>query len=123
MVLREKDLEATAHLKVSRDGGKTFRPLFAEWQCKVEWERTERVFTAKGDALYVIEFEHPGQTLTIPDMPLLKKGTMITLLGTTAKLKWKQAKDGTLTIDLSSLDQKELNAVDHAWVLKISNIL
>ena len=123
VVLREKDLEATAHLTVSRDGGKTFRPLFAEWQCKVEWDRTLRCFTQKGDDLYVIEFERPGQTVTIPDMPRLKKGSQITLLGTTGSLKWKQKKDGTLTLDLSALDHKELNALDHAWVFKIPNAL
>ena len=119
VTLKEKDLEATARFSISRDGGKTFQPLYADWQGRAEWERTLRCFTAKGDNLYVIEFECPGQSLVIPGMPRLKKGTAITLLGTTGTLKWKQKKDGTLTIDLSNIAPKELNSLDHAWVFRI----
>jgi len=116
---REKDLEATVHVTWSRDGGRTFTPIYADWHGKATWERTLRCFTAKGNNLYVIEFERPGQTLTLPDIPRLPKGTAITLLGTTGTIKWKQKNDGTLTLDLSTLDTKELNALDHAWVLRI----
>ncbi len=117
---REKDLEAKAALYVSNDG-ENYVLADGEWHGTVTWERTIRCFTQKDNNLYCIEFEQPGKTLTISYMPHIDKNTNITLLGTTSKLKWKQAKDGSLTIDLSTLDPKEFNALDHAWVFKISN--
>jgi len=121
VVYTEKDLEATAHLTWSKDG-RTFTPIAANWKGTATWENTLRCFTQHNGSLYIIEFERPGQTLVIPDMPHLKKGTRIQMLGTSAKLKWNQKKDGTLTIDLSNIDTKEMNALDHAWVLKIDDI-
>lgn len=117
---REKELEATVHVDWSRDGGKTFTPVYADWEGTASWERTVRCFTQNGGNLYVIEFERPGQELVIPSMPKLDKRAAITLLGTTATLKWRQKKDGTLVIDLSAVSAKEINALDHAWVFKIS---
>ena len=117
---REKELEATVHVDWSRDGGKTFTPVYADWEGTASWERTVRCFTQNGDNLYVIEFERPGQEMVIPSMPKLDKRAAITLLGTTATLKWRQKKDGTLVIDLSAVSTKEINALDHAWVFKIS---
>ena len=105
----------------SRDGGRTFTPIYADWHGTATWERTLRCFTQKGNDLYIVEFERPGLSLTLPDMPRLQKGTAVTLLGTTGIIKWRQKKDGTLTLDLSRLDLKELNALDHAWVFKIEN--
>ena len=116
---REKDLEATVHVDWSRDGGRTFTPIYADWHGTATWQRTLRCFTQKGNNLYVIEFERPGRTVVIPDMPCLRKGTAVNLLGTTGTVRWKQKKDGTLTLDLSGLDPKELNALDHAWVFRI----
>ena len=117
---REKELEATVHVDWSRDDGKTFTPVYADWEGTASWERTVRCFTQNGDNLYVIEFERPGQEMVIPSMPKLDKRAAITLLGTTATLKWRQKKDGTLVIDLSAVSTKENNALDHAWVFKIS---
>ena len=133
---REKDLEATVHVDWSRDGGHSFTPIYADWHGTATWERTLRCFTTKGDNLYVIEFERPGSAsgspahsraaratmLDISDMPMLKKGTVITLLGTTGVIRWKQKRDGTLTLDLSGLDTKQLNALDYAWVFKINSL-
>lgn len=116
---REKELEATVHVDWSRDGGKTFSPVYADWEGTASWERTVRCFTQNGGNLYVIEFERPGQEMVIPSMPKLDKRAAITLLGTTATLKWRQKKDGTLVIDLSAVSAKEINALDHAWVFKI----
>lgn len=99
------------------------QPLDIDWQGTASWDRTLRCFTQKGDNLYVIEFEHPGRTVTILDMPKLEKDTQITLLGTTGTVKWKQKKDGILTLDLSTLDPKELNALNHAWVFKITQAI
>ncbi|MBO4752788.1 MAG: alpha-L-fucosidase [Bacteroidales bacterium] len=115
----ERDLEAAVNFSWSRDGGKSFEPVPAQWRGTAAWQRTIRCFTTKDDHLYIIEFDRPGQTLVLPDMPRLKKGTKVTLLGTKGDLKWKQKKDGTLSIDLSSLNPDEFNALDHAWVLKI----
>ncbi len=118
---REKELEATVHVEWSSDGGKTFAPVYADWEGTATWERTTRCFTQKNGILYVIEFERPGRELTIPSMPKLDKHADITLLGTNGKLKWKQKKDGELRIDLSQLSTKEMNTLDHAWVFKINN--
>lgn len=117
---REKELEATVHVDWSRDGGKTFTPVYADWEGTASWERTVRCFTQNGGNLYIIEFERPGQEMVIPSMPKLDKHAAITLLGTTATLKWRQKKDGTLVIDLTAVSAKEMNALDHAWVFKIS---
>ncbi|MBR2959841.1 MAG: alpha-L-fucosidase [Bacteroidales bacterium] len=117
---RERELEATVHVDWSRDGGKTFTPVYADWEGTASWERTVRCFTQNGDNLYVIEFERPGREMVIPSMPKLDKRAAITLLGTTATLKWRQKRDGTLVIDLTAVSAKEINALDHAWVFKIS---
>ncbi len=116
---READREASVSLTWSRDGGRTFEPIPAEWHGHASWLNTVRCFTQKGDNIYIIEFERPGKTLTL-NMPRLKKNTRITLLGTSGTIQWKQKKDGTLTLDLSTLSQKELNALDHAWVFKVN---
>ena len=115
---REKDLEASAALYVSQDEG-AFELADGGWYGTASWNRTIRCFTANGNSLYIIEFNRPGQRLAIPNMPRMEKGAKITLLGTTGFLKWKQKKDGTLTIDLSNLDNGELNALEHAWVFKV----
>lgn len=121
VLYKEKDLEASVHLTWSSDGGDTFIPIPGRWDGLAAFDRTVRCFTTKSDTLYYIEFDRPGQSLTLLWAPRLKKGSQITLLGTTGTLKWKQKKDGTLTLDLSSLDPKELGALDHAWVFKIKN--
>jgi len=123
LAYREGDLEATLRFTWSRDGGKTFEPVPTEWRGAAFWSRPLRCFTTRDDNIYVIEFERPDRTLTLSCIPKLKKGTRISLLGTTANLTWKQKKDGTLTIDLSDIDPKEMNALDHAWVFKITNTL
>ena len=116
---REGDLEATVSLTWSRDGGKTFEPVPANWKGTASWQRTTRCFTQKGGDVYIIEFERPGQQLVIEGMPLLPKKATLQMLGTSAQLKWKQKKDGRLTIDLSTVDTKELNALEHAWVIRV----
>ena len=120
LAYREGDLEATASLTWSRDGGKTFEPVPANWKGSASWQRTTRCFTQKDGNVYIIEFERPGQQLVIEGMPMLPKASTVQMLGTSAQLKWKQKKDGRLTIDLSSIDIRELNALDHAWVLRVS---
>jgi alpha-L-fucosidase len=117
----EKDLDASISLSWRNDGGRTFVPVTGEWQGLASSFRTKRCFTTKGDGLYIIEFERPGQELVVNYIPHLKKSTQISLLGTTGTLKWKQTKKGTLTIDLSALKPEEFNALDHAWVFKVSN--
>ena len=117
---QEKDLEASIALKWKRNN-EDYSPIPAldGWKGTAEWQHVTRCFTTKDGHLYIIEFNRPGQTLSIPNMPLLKKGSGVTLLGTKGDLKWKQQKDGTLSIDLSSLNPDEFNALDHAWVFRI----
>jgi len=114
---QEKDLEASIALEWKRNS-EDYRPIPAldGWKGTAEWQHVTRCFTKKDNHLYIIEFNRPGQTLVIPDMPRLKKGTNVTLLGTKGNLKWKQQKDGTISINLSSLNPEEFNALDHAWV-------
>ena len=115
---REKDLEASAALYVSRDDG-LYTAALADWHGTATWQRTLRCFTTRDGSLYVIEFSRPGRSLTIPDMPPLPKNSSVTLLGATGKISWRQRRDGALILDLSTLDYDELNALDHAWVLKL----
>lgn len=37
------------------------------------------------------------------------------------KLKWKQDKYGTLTIDFSNITQELLNHLENAWVIEVEN--
>ena len=117
---QEKDLEASISLMWKRnDEDYMPMPAIDVWKGFAEWQHVTRCFTTKGDHIYFIEFTRPRQSLVIPGMPLLKKGTKITLLGTTASLKWKQQRNGSLSIDLSSLDPEEFNTLDHAWVFRV----
>lgn len=116
---RERDLEATASLLVSTDS-LHFAPLpLDSLRGTATWQRTVRCFTTKGDNLYVIEFERPGSSLSIPDMPRLPKHARIALLGSTAPIPWRQKRDGTLSLDLSLVPHHELDALAHAWVFRI----
>lgn len=115
---REKDLEAKAALYVCTDG-ENYVPADGEWHGTATWQRTVRCFTTKGDNLYVIEFERPSSSLSIPDMPRLPKHARIALLGSTAPIPWRQKRDGTLSLDLSLVPHHELDALAHAWVFRI----
>lgn len=117
---REKELEATIRLEWSRDGGKSFELVPAKWHTTANWKRTVRCFTRKDNNIYLIEFERPGRNVTVSGIPQLQKNTVITLLGTSATLRWKQDKNGTLTISLDNVDPKEYNELNHAWTFKIA---
>jgi hypothetical protein len=129
----EEDIEATASLTWSRDGGAE-EPVPANWQGEVTWERTSRCFTQKDNNLYIIEFDRPDQRkpLVIKNMPKLNPKAGMILLGTEEEvdyqgykglkynmLKWKQDKKGTVTIDFSDIDTKKLNELENAWVIRV----
>ena len=118
----EEDLEANISLKWSKDGGEA-TPVPGVWKGFVNWNRTTRCFTTKNDDLYIIEFNRPDPTkpLVIKDMPKLNPHSRMILLGTLNDLKWKQDKHGTLTIDFSHVNQKLIDAVEHAWVIMVCN--
>ena len=122
---REKDMEASASLLWRKDDGK-FTPVEADWDGTVFWEKTSRCFTTKNNNLYIIEFERPDCTkpLQIYNMPKINPKATFRLLedwGYNAKLKWKQDKDGTLTIDFSSITQELLNHLEYAWVIEVTD--
>ena len=122
---REKDMEASASLLWRKDDGK-FTPVEADWDGTVFWEKTSRCFTTKNNNLYIIEFERPDCTkpLQIYSMPKINPKATFRLLedwGYNAKLKWKQDKDGTLTIDFSSITQELLNHLEYAWVIEVTD--
>ncbi|MCR5550080.1 MAG: alpha-L-fucosidase [Bacteroidales bacterium] len=121
---REKDMEASASLLCRKDDGK-FTPVEADWDGTVFWEKTSRCFTTKGNNLYIIEFERPDRNkpLVIKNMPKINPKAIFHLKddwGYWSKLKWKQDKDGTLTIDFSSITQELLNHLEHAWVIEVT---
>lgn len=121
---QEKDLEASISLKWSKDGGEPI-PIPANWDGGIYWDKTVRCFTTKNNNLYIIEFERPDCTkpLQIYNMPKINPKATFRLLedwGYNAKLKWKQDKDGTLTIDFSSITQELLNHLEHAWVIEVT---
>ncbi len=118
----EEDLEANISLKWSKDGGEA-TPVPGVWKGFVNWNRTTRCFTTKNDDLYIIEFNRPdpNKPLVIKDMLKLNPHSRMILLGTPNDLKWKQDKHGTLTIDFSHVNQKLIDAVEHAWVIMVCN--
>ena len=120
---QEKDLEASISLKWSKDGEEP-TPIPANWDGGIYWDKTVRCFTTKNNNLYIIEFERPDCTkpLQIYNMPKINPKATFRLLedwGYNAKLKWKQDKDGTLTIDFSNITQELLNHLEHAWVIEV----
>lgn len=122
---REKDMEASASLLWRKDDGK-FTPVEADWDGTVFWEKTSRCFTTKGNNLYIIEFERPDRNkpLVIKNMPKINPKAIFHLKddwGYWSKLKWKQDKDGTLTIDFSSITQELLNHLEYAWVIEVTD--
>ena len=121
----EKDLDASASLLWRKDEGK-FTPIEADWDGTVTWERTTRCFTTRDDNLYIIEFERPDRNkpLVIENMPRINPKATFHLMddwGYWGKLKWKQDKHGTLTIDFSKIPQNLLNHLENAWVIEVTD--
>ncbi len=129
----EKDLEATASLLVSVDGG-DFEPVSSNWISEITWQTTTRCFTTREDNFYIIEFERPSQLtpLVIKNMPKLNPKADMILLGTEEEvdfqgfkgvkynmLKWKQDRKGNVTIDFSSIDPEKLDRLENAWVIEV----
>jgi alpha-L-fucosidase len=124
-IYHEEDLEASVSLNWSRDGGED-EPISARWDGTIYWDRTTRCFTTKDSNLYIIEFERPDRTkpLVIKNMPRINPKASFRLLedwGYNAKLKWKQDRHGTLTIDFSGVTQELLDYLEHAWVIEVSD--
>ena len=119
----EKDLEATASLLVSVDGG-DFEPVSSNWISEIKWQTTTRCFTTKGKNLYIIEFERPDCTkpLQIYDMPKINPKATVYLKGIAPNaLKWKQDSKGTLTIDFSRVGFRNLEVLENAWVIEVAD--
>lgn len=120
----EKDLEASLCLRWYRHGeSETPVPIPARngWNWTYSYDRTLRCFTSRPDsnAVYIIEFERPSQQVVVEGFPLLDRKCDITLLGCDQPLPWHQNRKGRLSIDLSSVDSRQLNALDHAWCFKV----
>jgi len=71
-------------------------------------------FTQKGDTLYAISLQWPGETLSFP---LEKAISAVSLLGHGAPLEFTQA-DGNLTIAVPQLTIDQLPCL-HAWAFKL----
>ena len=117
--LLEKEMESGVRFLWSSDGGQTFVPVPARWNGTVRWSRTLRCATGLNGTEYILEFERPGQQVSLK-WPRLPENATVRLLGTSSDLKWHCNKDGMLTIDLSGVDRDELNALNHVWVFRIS---
>ena len=121
----EEDLEAAISLKWSKDGGEEI-PVPGYWEGFVSWDRTTRCFTTNDNNLYIIEFKRPDRNkpLVIENMPKINPKAKFHLKddwGYWGKLKWKQDKHGTLTIDFSSITQELLNHLENAWVIQVTD--
>ena len=116
----EKDLEASARLLWSKDGGE-FEPVPSAWKGMASSYQTVRCYTRRGDAFYILLFDRPGQQVKVPLDFILPAEATIRLLGTNDNLPWKQDKDYLTTIDLSAVNPDQLNALEHVWVLKIDD--
>ena len=123
----EEDLEASASLKWSYNGGESVL-IPAKWGGWVSWEKPNRCFTTKDSTLYIIEFDRPNRTksLIIRDMPKLNPKAKMSMLGTFGPLKWKQRRDGTIVIHFSEFNLTKFNAerfdaLENAWVIKVTD--
>lgn len=74
-------------------------------------------YTCKGDAVYCISLERPGKEIVVPNIPGLRPGAVVTMLGRAGKLPWKH-EGGNLVIDLSQIRIDGLPC-EWAWVIKI----
>ncbi len=127
---KEKDLEAVARLHWHRDKEED-QPIKAihfnhgkrqsGWMAKYSCEKMPQYCcTEREGTTYAIVFQRPRNNVKLVGFEKLKRGSTIRLLGTEGHIRWKQAKDGTLTIDISEIDDNELNALNHAWVFSIN---
>lgn len=129
VLFKENDLEAVARLHWHRDGAESV-PIRAThldngqlqdgWQAVYGCEVPVYCTTEHNDTAYAIVFHRPRNTIKLEEFRKLKKGTTVRLLGAQGTIPWKQSKDGTLVLDLSSIDDTELNKLDHAWVFAIN---
>lgn len=119
----EEDLEATVSLKWSCNGEEPV-PIPAIWTGEVVWQTATRCFTTRDDNLYIIEFERPDRAapLVIAKMPKINPAAKMSLLGAQGDLKWRQEPSGTVTIDLSQVPYRELDALENAWMIKVSGV-
>jgi len=129
----EEDLEAVARLRWRREGTEDWQPIaatvtgewtewrqpFSGWDAEYRFQLPRYCLTYKGDNSYVIFFERPRNKVEFEGLSRIPRSADITLLGTPQPLKWKQRRDGTLVVDLSSLSDSELAGLDHAWVFRI----
>ena len=117
---REKDLEASARLLWSKDGA-DFTPVPSMWNGMASSLQTTRCYTRRGNAFYIFLFDHPSAQIKESLSFTLPERATVRMLGTQINLKWKQNKNGLLTIDLSDIPSEKLNRLNHVWVLKIDN--
>ena len=76
-------------------------------------------FTKKPDALYAITPGWPGATLTLKDVSPAR-GSVVTMLGVTAPLKWKQqGRDLVITTPALTVDQLPCL---YAYAFKITGV-
>jgi len=76
-------------------------------------------FTSKPDALYAITPGWPGATLTLKDVRSAQ-GTVVTMLGVAAPLKWKQ-QGANLVIEMPKLTVDQLPC-KYAYAFKIASV-
>lgn len=115
---REKDLEASARLLWSTDGI-DFTPVPAMWNGIASSLQTARCYTRRGNAFYIFLFDRPSAQIKESLPFTLPERATVRMLGTQTNLKWTQSEDGLFSVDLSDIPIDKLNALDHAWVLKI----
>lgn len=80
----------------------------------------EMFFTRKGSTVYAILPKLPNKPIKIKDLPL-SSSSKVTMLGFDRNIKWKKDGNGiAVTIPVISLNEIP---VQHAYVLKITNVL
>lgn len=117
----EKDLEARVRLsKIVRNDTVLLKAKNG-WRGIYQYEQTVRAFTMQPSdgTRYIMEFSRPGDKIVVEGFPLIKKCTKIRLLGCDGDLKWKQGRDGKLTISLKNVDYEQINQLDYVWVFKV----